>query len=326
MDRERVIALLRDDWGKMTGLVRSTLSSDVQLLQSINDSLLNNGGKMLRPLLTMLVAKTCTCDGPLGEDSIRSAAGVEILHNATLLHDDVADNAGTRRGTPTVMSAWGAVPAVLVGDFWLARAVSLLSNSADINWTIGEFARTLTDLAEGEMLQQQKAFSSDTTVEDYLRIIFCKTASLFVTACETGAKTVKAPEAYMKAAGDYGRALGMAFQIRDDILDYAGDERTGKPVGIDLQEQKITLPLLGALLQSPSEEAVIRAMIHAIPAHPEYCMRIRQIVLDAGGVEYANGKLNEYVDAALRALEAFPESESRALLADIARESAVRKK
>ena len=231
-----------------------------------------------------------------------------------------------RRGTPTVMSAWGAVPAVLVGDFWLARAVRLLSGSSDIEWTIQKFSLTLTDLAEGEMLQQQKAFSSDTTVEDYLRIIYCKTASLFVTACEAGAKTIKAPEHLMKAAGKYGRALGMAFQIRDDILDYAGDEKTGKPIGIDLQEQKITLPLLGALRESPEEEAVIRAMIHAIPAHPEYCMRIRQMVMDAGGVDFANQILNEYVDDALYALEAFPASKSRDMLADIARESAVRKK
>ncbi len=219
MDRKTVIALLGKDWERMRGLIRSTLGSDVPLLDEINTSILDNTGKMLRPMLTLLFARICN-GGTASDESVKNAAAVEILHNATLLHDDVADEAMTRRGIPTVMSRLGAVPAVLVGDFWLASAVSLLSDSSDMKWTLDEFARTLTNLAEGEMLQQQKAFTSDTTAEDYLRIIFCKTASLFVTACECGAKSVQAAEAQMQAAGRYGKALGLAFQIRDDILDY----------------------------------------------------------------------------------------------------------
>lgn len=324
MDRSSVISLLGRDWERVRELLQSTLSSNVQLLDEINVSLLSNAGKMLRPMLTLLFARICN-GGKATEESVRTAAAVEVLHNATLLHDDVADDAMTRRGTPTVMSRMGAVPAVLVGDFWLASAVSLMRDASDSQWTMKQFSGTLIDLAEGEMLQQQKAFQSDTTVEDYLRIIYCKTGSLFVTACESGAKSVQAPEELMEAAGRYGKALGLAFQIRDDILDYAGDQNTGKPVGIDLREQKITLPLLGAFSAAP-DEAVWRKMIHDIPSHPEYCSRIHSFVLENGGVEYASEKLNGYVAEALQALEVFPSSPEKDILAFIARDNAVRTK
>ena len=324
MDREQVIAIIGEDWNRMQTLLRETLRTDVALLGDINDSLLANSGKMLRPMLTLLLAKACNA-GALSEESVRKAAAVEILHNATLLHDDVADEAMIRRGSPTVMSRLGPVPAVLVGDFWLASAVGLVAESSDLKWTLEKFGRTLTDLAEGEMLQQQKAFLADTTVEDYLRIIYCKTASLFVIACESGAKSVAASSELMEAAGSYGRALGMAFQIRDDILDYAGDEKTGKPVGIDLREQKITLPLLGAL-RTLSDEEEVRKMIRGIHDHPDNLAKLRDFVLRSGGVEYAENKLKEYVAEALSALEAFPESAARDVLAAIARENAERTK
>ena len=324
MDKNSIIAGLGQDWDKMKELLRSSLSSDVTLLDDLNSDLISNAGKMLRPLLTLYVAKMCN-GGVLLDESIRNAAAVEILHNATLLHDDVADEAMLRRGAPTVMSKLGPVPAVLVGDFWLASAVALLSDSSDLKWTIAEFARTLTDLAEGEMLQQQKAFLSDTTIEDYLRIIYCKTGSLFVTACETGAQSVGASEEYLNAAGRYGRALGIAFQIRDDILDYAGGETTGKPVGIDLQEQKITLPLLGALSKAPDEKG-IRKMIHDIHLHPENCDQIRSFVFENGGVEYAEQKQQDYVDEAIQALSVFPDCQEKEVLSYIARQNSVRTK
>ena len=316
MDSNSITARLGSDWEALGALLKDVLSTDVPLLDGINSSLLANSGKMLRPILTLYVARACN-GGKLAADSLRCAAAVEILHNATLLHDDVADAAATRRGTPTVYSEYGPVPAVLVGDYWLARAVALLVDSADLGWMVKEFARTLTDLAEGEMLQQQKAFSSDTTVQDYLRIIYCKTASLFVTACESGARTVGASPQMMKAAGDFGRALGLAFQIRDDILDYAGGEATGKPVGLDIREQKITLPLLGAL-EGSGRESEIRQMINSVHDHPDYPERLQAFVLERGGVEYAEAKLKEYVGEALKALEAFPPSADRDVLARIA--------
>ncbi len=322
MDKDSIIADLGQDWERMKELVRGSLSSDVTLLDELNADLISNAGKMLRPMLTLYVARMCN-GGTLREESIRNAAAVEILHNATLLHDDVADEAMLRRGAPTVMSKLGPVPAVLVGDFWLASAVALLTDSSDIKWTIAEFARTLTDLAEGEMLQQQKAFLSDTTVEDYLRIIYCKTGSLFVTACETGAQSVGASEEYIRAAGRYGRALGIAFQIRDDILDYAGGEKTGKPVGIDLKEQKITLPLLGALSKA-KDEKWIREKIREIHLHPDNCELVRSFVLENGGVEYAEEKQLGYVEEALQALSVFPDCQEKEVLGFIARHNSVR--
>lgn len=314
--------LLGSDWDKVRALIHGSLGSDVPLLDDINSSLLAHAGKMLRPILTLFSAKICN-DGRTNAESISSAASVEILHNATLLHDDVADGAATRRGQPTVLSKYGPVPAVLVGDFWLAKAVGLLTSSSHLQWVVNICAGTLIDLAEGEMLQQQKAFSSDTTSEDYLRIIYCKTASLFETACKMGAVSVDASPDLVRAAGKYGRALGMAFQIQDDILDYVGDDATGKPVGIDLREQKITLPLLGAIELS-GDDGRIRSMIHAIPEHPENCSIITKFVFDNGGVEYAKVKLETYVAEAVSALEAFPPSPSRDMLVQIARQSANR--
>ena len=301
----------------MQALIFKALGSDVPMLDEINRRLLENAGKMLRPRLTMLFARIC--GGPvLTEESLRYAAAVEVLHNATLLHDDVADEAMTRRGKPTVMSYLGAVPAVLVGDFWLARAVGLLSDCSDMKWTLDAFTRTLTDLSEGEMLQQQKAFTSDTTMEDYLRIIYCKTGSLFVTACQSGAKSVQASEEMIQAAGRYGKALGLAFQFRDDILDYAGTDLLGKPVGVDLRERKITLPLLGALEGSP-REAEIRAMVREIPDHPEYCEQIRLFVAERDGIRYASRRLEEWVARAEQALDAFNPGPAKEALRTIAR-------
>ena len=323
METDDLILYLGEDWSKVNALIRSVLHSDVGLLDNINNRLLRNSGKMLRPMLTICMARAANggggCDGTLP-----NAASVEILHNATLLHDDVADNADTRRGIPTLMSELGAVPAVLVGDFWLARSVGLISESKHLSWGLHEYARTLTDLAEGEMLQQEKAFKADTTVDDYLRIIHCKTASLFMTACRAGIKSVDGTDELLDAAGRFGRALGMAFQIRDDVLDYAGDSSTGKPVGIDLKEQKITLPLLGALAASEHEKE-IRKMIQDIPEHPEYCEKIHNFVLENGGVEYAGRKLEAFEDEALAALEAFPASRDRDVLAYLVNKNSSRR-
>lgn len=312
MQAEDVRIYLGRDWTEVIGLLDDALRSDVELLNDINGGILANAGKMLRPMLTLLSARACN-GGKTVHESVRYAAAGEILHNATLLHDDVADSAATRRGTPTVASRWGDTPAVLVGDFWLARAVSLLMDSNNLKWTIVAFGRTLTNLAEGEMLQQQKAFSADTTVDDYLRIIYCKTASLFETVCQSGARSVGADEVWIDALSRYGKALGMAFQIRDDILDYDGGDRTGKPTGADLRERKITLPLLGALCGSPREEE-IRSMIRDIPAHPEYTAAINAFVHANGGVDYASKRLADFVHEAVEVLSVLPASRDREIL------------
>ena len=312
MNLDSITTLLGDNWKGYSSLIREQLHSDVSLLNDINESQLAHPGKQVRPILALLFAQAC---GTPGSDSYRVAAAVEMLHNATLMHDDVADASDTRRGLPTLHSLVGPTSAILIGDFWLSRAISTLSGNLSF---IGLFASTASNLAEGEMLQLQCAATASTSEEDYLRIIYCKTASLFETACRAGAFSVGASEATCDAAAAFGRAFGMAFQIRDDILDYTGDEGFGKPVGIDLREQKITLPLLGVLSKCDDAEEV-REMVRQIPAHPEYCDKLYQRVRDEGGVEYALGYLDEYTRAAMDALEALPDGPEREMLTEIVR-------
>ena len=303
------------DWDRTLALVRSHLHTDVTLLQETNDRILDNSGKLLRPMVSLLVASAIA---PPTEDSCRYAAASELFHNATLLHDDVADKGTERRGHPTIAALLGPSAAVLVGDYWLARAVDLVVRTEHYGEAIQLYSRTLTELAEGEMLQMEKASSADTSEEDYLRIIHCKTASLFCAAAETAALSVGASAAQSAAARAFADAFGIAFQIKDDILDYAGTDALGKPVGVDLREQKITLPLLGALIDSP-REAEIRRMVREIPSHPEYCGQVREFVLERGGIDYAIRRLEVWVARAEDALAALPDGPARAYLAEISR-------
>jgi len=314
VNRQEIIAFLGADWDRVLALIRGKLHSDVGLLERTNADILSNSGKLLRPLVSLLVAKAL---GTPTEDSVRFAATAELLHNATLLHDDVADGSTQRRGRPTVAALLGPSAAVLVGDYWLARAMDLVVEADRRDAAIRMYSRTLTDLAEGEMLQMEKASSADTTVQDYLRIIHCKTASLFSSAAGTAAVSVDASTAQLEAARAFAEAFGTAFQIKDDILDYAGTDALGKPVGVDLRERKITLPLLGALEGSPREEE-IRTMVREIPEHPEHCEEIRRFVLDRDGIGKAVRRLGEWVDRAVKALEAFCDGPAREALIEIA--------
>ena len=321
MSRQEILTYLGGDWDRMLDLIRSSLHSEVALLEETNGQILANSGKLLRPMISLLVARAVS---GVTDDSIRYAAATELFHNATLLHDDVADGSAERRGRPTVAALLGPSAAVLVGDYWLARAVELIVGTEHCQTAIPVFSRTLTELAEGEMLQLEKAAGADTTEEDYFRIIRCKTASLFNAAAHTAALSVDAPPALLEAACDFALAFGMAFQIKDDILDYAGTAELGKPVGVDLRERKITLPLLGALQGSP-REAEIRAMVRDIPAHPEYCSRISAFVTERDGISYAVRGLEEWVGRAEQALSRFPASPAREALRTIAQYTVWRK-
>lgn len=315
MDRSAVISLLGNDWDAVQALMRSALRSDVGLLDKTNSSILDHSGKQLRPMLCLLAARAC---GGSCHDSLVFAAAAEMLHNATLLHDDVADSSKERRGLPTAFSLFGPSHAVLIGDFWLARAVELVLSAQRQSKVVKLFSKTLTDLSEGEMLQLEKAYSADTSFEDYYRIIYCKTASLFESACVSGAISADAPQEYVEAARAYANAVGLAFQIKDDILDYNGDESLGKPVGVDLKEGKITLPLLGAMKLAGCD-GEIRDLVKAIPDKPENCAAVRDFVLSNGGVEYAIRCLDSYVEKAVEALAVLPPSPEKEALETLAR-------
>ena len=324
---DRIKKYIETEWSAVQEKISSALLSDIDLLNSTNKSILSNSGKQLRPLLAILFARLCT-DGNPSEATIRYAAASELLHNATLLHDDVADDSSQRRGVPTIMSLMGPSVSVLVGDYWLVKAMQLILQSAQTDVrAIKIFSKTLSDLAEGEMLQLQKAQKGDTTEDDYTRIIYNKTASLFEAACLSAVISVGADAAAEKAAADYSVALGLAFQIKDDILDYAGTESVGKPLGVDILEQKITLPLLGALASvSPEDEARVRGMISDIAGHPEHRDEIVRFVKENGGLEYAERRLGEYVEKAVAALGSFKDCPEKEFLMQLAYFTAKRDK
>lgn len=320
MSREEIIRHLGSDWSSMSECLKGALNSDVQLLNSVNCTVLSHSGKMLRPMVTLLMARAC---GTPNEDTYRYAAALELLHNATLMHDDVADSSSERRGLPTVSALLGPSAAVLVGDFWLSAAVQLVLESNSYQHVVGLFSRSLTELAEGEMVQMEKASKADTDESDYLRIISCKTATLFRSAGELAARSVNSSESYISAARKYGLSLGIAFQIRDDILDYTGTDELGKPTGVDLKEKKITLPLLGALNGS-EREGEIRSMILELDGHPEFEEQIREFVLQRKGIEYAESRLEYYVNDAISALDPLPASADKDYLVQIARYNMLR--
>lgn len=324
---DRIKKYIETEWLAVQEKISSALLSDIDLLNSTNASILTHSGKQLRPLLAVLFARLCNA-GCSSEATIRYAAAAELLHNATLLHDDVADDSSQRRGVPTIMSLMGPSVSVLVGDYWLVKAMQLILQSAETDVrAIKIFSKTLSDLAEGEMLQLQKAQTGDTTEEDYIRIIYNKTASLFEAACFSAAVSVGADASAENAALDYSVALGLAFQIKDDILDYDGTESVGKPLGVDILEQKITLPLLGALAAvSLEESARVRALVSDIAGHPEYRDEIVRFVKENGGLEYAERKLGEYVEKAVAALAIFPASPEKDFLVQLAHFTAKREK
>ena len=318
MDIKSVREYLGKDWDSVKDKIESALVSDIDLLNATNSSILSNSGKQLRPLLALLVARACS-GHEVSESTVRYAAAAELLHNATLLHDDVADNSAQRRGVPTIMSLMGPSVSVLLGDYWLVKAMELILQSSEgDHLVIKIFSKTLSDLAEGEMLQLQKAQSGDTCEADYLRIIYSKTASLFEAACVSAAISVNASEEYRKAAKDYALALGIAFQIKDDILDYSGTESVGKPLGVDILEQKITMPLIGAMVNAPAEEARIRGLVKGIADHPENRDEIVDFVKENSGLEYAVERLDRYVAQAVEALSVLPVSRERELLEELA--------
>ena len=327
MDIISIKQYLGESWTGVTRRISSALDSDIDLLNAMNNSILSHSGKQLRPMLALMFARACS-QGQASEAAERYAAAAELLHNATLLHDDVADDSDQRRGVPTLKSLMGPSVSVLVGDYWLVKAMELIlcDCESDVR-VIKIFSKTLSDLAQGEMLQLQKAQSGDTDINDYLRIIYSKTASLFEAACVSAVVSVSGSETYEKAARDYAVALGTAFQIKDDILDYSGTESVGKPLGVDILEQKITIPLLGAMENAgKAEEERIRGLVRDIPGRPENRDEIVSFVKANGGLEYAEAMLDKYVNEAVGALAVLPDSYEKKCLEELAFYTADRKK
>ena len=248
---ERLAAALADDLGLVNDMIRTRMASEhAPRIPEVTAHLVEAGGKRLRPMLTLAAARMCGYDGPY---HVHFAATVEFIHTATLLHDDVVDESDKRRGRPTANLLWDNTSSVLVGDYLFARSFQLMVETGSLR-VLDILANASATIAEGEVLQLTAAADITTSEEIYFKVVRGKTAALFSAAMEVGGVIAAADETHVKALFDYGDALGIAFQIVDDLLDYGGTAATGKDIGDDFRERKLTLPVIRAIAAADTDE------------------------------------------------------------------------
>ncbi|MDF3027308.1 MAG: Trans-hexaprenyltranstransferase [Fluviicola sp.] len=287
-----------------------SMKSKVPLLDKITHYIIRRKGKQMRPMFLFLTAKML---GEINEKTYQSASLVELLHTATLVHDDVVDDANERRGFFSVNALWKNKIAVLVGDYMLSR-VLLHSLENDNVRALQIVARAVREMSEGELLQIEKARKLDITEEVYFEVIRQKTASLIATVCESAAASVDR-EDMADRMRRFGELVGLAFQVKDDIFDYGTPGNIGKPTGNDIRERKMTLPLIYALQHS--EKAIRKELMNIVKNHNEekkYVNRAIQLVIEGGGIEYAHKRMIELKTEALDLLTDIPDSESKRAL------------
>jgi octaprenyl-diphosphate synthase len=296
--------------------LQDQLVSDVELVGVVGDHVLSSGGKRLRPALLLLAAELCGYTGPR---RIQIAASLELLHTATLLHDDVVDTSALRRGRPSANAVWGNRRAVLAGDFLYARASSMMAEDGDVD-LIELFATTIRHMAEGELLQLERSFDLDITEAHYYDVIDRKSASLLAAACEAGAILGGVTRPERRRLSTFGRELGLAFQLKDDALDYDTSSATlGKSRYADLLEGKVTLPLLLALKRcTSSERERVGRLLKAVAGAPDphaagdvEVEPIAELVAAYHGVTDTLRRASDHIEKAMEALAAFPESPAR---------------
>ncbi|MGB4223394.1 MAG: polyprenyl synthetase family protein, partial [Syntrophorhabdus sp.] len=314
---ETVTQLIADDLARLESTIQKLITTKIGFIKEIVNHIIRSGGKRVRPILIILTARLC---GYKGEKHIPYAAIIEFIHTATLLHDDVVDNAQTRRGSSTANTLWGNEPSVLVGDFLFSKSFELMAHNGNEE-IMRIMSEATTSLAEGEILELLKTCDIDTTEEEYFEIIKNKTASLFSAACEVGAILGRVNQTKRAALRDFGYNLGMAFQLTDDVLDYTSyDAVLGKRVGTDLKEGKVTLPLIHALVSSEEKEKdYINTVINNTKVTARDFVRVGKIIKKYGGVEYTTNATRQFIEKAKLNLQAFKPSaykESLATLAD----------
>ncbi len=302
---------------------KKSLQSDIPLLSTILNFLYRTKGKQLRPIFVFLSAKL---HGETNEFSKLAACSVELLHIATLVHDDVVDESYERRGTFSVKALWRNKLAVLVGDYILARGLILQLENKKYNF-LHLISRAVQDMSEGEILQVKKSRKLDITNEIYFDIIRKKTASLIATSMAIGAASVSDDEEVVEKMYRIGQDVGVAFQIKDDIFDYKAKGLIGKPTGNDIKEKKITLPLLYVLNNSePGERKRILRLIKRKNKNAAVVKELIQMVTERGGLEYAEKKMNEFKEKAIAGLMEFDDCEARTSLIDLMEYITTRKK
>lgn len=283
---------------------RASMKTRVLLLDKIMNYIVKRKGKQMRPMFVFLSAGLC---GRITESTFRGASLIELLHTATLVHDDVVDDANYRRGFFSVNALWKNKIAVLVGDFLLSRGLILSVEHKE--YTLLEIVtHAVREMSEGELLQMEKARQLDIDEAVYYEVIRQKTASLLASCCAVGASSSGAAPEVVADMKKFGEAVGMAFQIKDDLFDY-GDDEIGKPVGIDIKEKKMTLPLIYALANAGFWEK--RRIIGIVRSESEKPKKVREVidfVKQSGGIDYARQKMSEYYGQALAILDRYPNS------------------
>jgi octaprenyl-diphosphate synthase len=305
---------------EVDAVIHRRLSSEVALVNQISHYIVSAGGKRIRPMLVLLFANAL---GFRGRDHYELAAVVEFIHTATLLHDDVVDESSLRRGRKTANALFGNAASVLVGDFLYSRSFQMMVGLNRMR-VLDVLSDATNVIAEGEVLQLMNMHDPDITVDDYLRVIRSKTAQLFEASARLGAVLCDAPPEIETACADYGRALGTAFQLVDDLLDYEGATSVlGKNVGDDLREGKPTLPLLHAMSQGTAEE---RELIRSAIQHGEVdqLQRIIDVVRRTGALEATRDAARRETAIASKALEALPPSQHREALLELCASSVER--
>ncbi len=301
---------------------KSSMKSAVPLLDKITQYILKRKGKQLRPMFIFLSAKVC---GDVTESTYRAASLIELLHTATLVHDDVVDDSNVRRGFFSVNGLWKNKIAVLVGDFLLSKGLLLSVEHKEFK-LLEMFSNTVREMSEGELLQIEKARKLDIDEQVYFDIISKKTASLISCCCACGASSVTSDHEQINRMRAFGEAVGIAFQIKDDLFDYGDSSDIGKPTGIDIKEKKMTLPLIYALNKASFFER--RKIIYTIKNdanNPKKVAEVIDFVIKSGGIQYAENKMNEFKNRSLAILDTFEDSASKQSLNALVRYTTERK-
>jgi len=314
MQIQEVFDLVKDDMKKVEAGFKKDLNSDVYLVSKVGEYILKSGGKRFRPMIMLLSARLCDYKG---DKHISLAGVVEFIHTATLLHDDVVDNAHLRRGSASANTVWGDGASILVGDYLLSKAFSLAVQSGDMR-ILSVLSQTTTRMAEGEVLQLLKHSDADTTEKEYLDVVTNKTAVLISAASRIAGILGEVTLEKEVALANYGMGLGTAYQLMDDCLDYTStDEDLGKSIGNDLREGKVTMPLIQASRKSTrAERELIKEAVEADELPDSKLREIIGIINKYDGIEYTMNRARAYIEESKRNLEIFePNIERAALMA-----------
>jgi heptaprenyl diphosphate synthase len=300
------------DLGAVEAALRDEIDGDPAVVAAAMADLFGAGGKRLRPALVLLSAR---CGNYDLDKLIPAAMAVELTHAATLVHDDVIDRSAVRRGRPTVAASLGDEPAIVIGDFYFAKAYEHAART-ELTEVVGILARAVMEICAGEVRQQEIRYRYSTGVEEYMRRIDAKTATLLAACCDIGALLARLPQPLREALTVYGRLLGLAFQIADDVLDYMGSEgEIGKPIGQDIAEGFATLPLMIALEDGSAAQRLAKVLQDGRKLSSNEAGDIVEVVRESGAPQRALERAREYATAASRQLDSLPEGDARDALA-----------